>query len=81
MRKDLLLQVSNPKVAKTIDESDDRIRDWDTNCRLMVGNGGSMPDDATRRAAFVEMFPREVSTYITMRLEELEFDTYSKITA
>ena len=79
MRKHLLPLVNNPKAAKSLNEVEDRLRDWSTNCRLLVENGGQMPDDYTRRNVFVGMLPPELNTYITMRMEEPAFDTYAKI--
>lgn len=40
-----------------------------TELRLMVENDGQMPDDYTRRNAFVAMLPPELNTYITMRMQ------------
>ena len=77
MRKDLLPLVNNPKAAANIDELELRITEWNINCRLMLENGGTLPDESTKRAAFIEMLPPEVNAYVTMRMEEPDFDTYA----
>ena len=79
MRKDLLPLVNNLKGAANIDKFAQRLEDWDTSCRLMVENGGEMPSDETRRLAFIEMLPADVNAYVTMRMDDAEYDTFGKI--
>ena len=79
MRKKLLPLVNKPKGAANVDELEKRIEDWSTNCRLMIENGGTLPDDYTRRMAFVGMLPAEVQTHVMMKLEEPDIETYAKI--
>ena len=38
-----------------------------------------MPDDETRRMAFIEMLPAEAHAYVTMRMDTDEFSTFSKM--
>ena len=45
----------------------------------MVENGGHLPDDATRRAAFIEMLPPELSSHVFMQMDSPDFDTYEKV--
>ena len=79
MRSDLLPLANNPKSASTINDLQQKLEDWDTNRLLMVENGASLPNDETRRLAFVEMLPAEINAYITMRLDDPSFDTFSNI--
>ena len=71
--------MNNPKGAATIDDLEGKLEEWNTNCRLMVENGGEMPTDETLRMAFIEMLPAEVIAYVTIRLDEPDFNTYSKV--
>ena len=79
MRKELLPLVNNPKGANNIDELKQRVEDWDTNCRLMIENGGELPSDETRRLAYVEMLPPDLNTHVSMKLDEPEFATFTKL--
>ena len=79
MRRELLPKVNNPRAAKSIDELEQCLEEWSTNCRLMLENGGKMPDDESRRVAFIEMLPADMSTYATMRMDEDDFSTFNKI--
>ena len=38
-----------------------------------------MPDDATRRSAFIEMLPSELSSHVYMQMDSPDFDTYDKV--
>ena len=44
----------------------------------MLANGGALPDDNTRRSALISILPCEVQRYITMRLDEPDYDSYKK---
>ena len=81
MRKELLTLVNNPVAAKTIDEYEGRLRDWNTNLRLMQENDGVVPSDDQKRAILIDMLPPEVNMYVTLRLEEEAFDSFSKVKA
>lgn len=50
-----------------------------TDCRRMVENGGNMPDDESRRIAFIDMLPLEMSTHATVRMDEDDFNTFNKV--
>ena len=80
-RKDLLPLINNPKGAATIDDLEPKLLEWNTNIRKMIENGGNAPDDATRRAAFLEMLPAELNTHATMKLDEPEFATFGQVKA
>ena len=61
-------------------EVEQRLEDWNTDCRLMIENGGKPPDEESRRLAFIEMLPSDMSTYATMRLDtDPEFATFAKV--
>ena len=53
MRKHLLPLVNNPIAGKALNEVEDRLRDWNTNCILIVmyvfNSGGSIATKALRR--------------------------------
>ena len=79
MRKDLLPLVNNPRGATTIEDLEAKLEVWNTNCRLMLENGGALPDDESRRVAFIEMLPDELSVHATMRLDDPDFDSFTKV--
>lgn len=79
MRKELQALINNPKGAHNIDELKQRVEDWDTNCRLMIENGGVLPSDETMRLAYVEMLPPDLNTNVSMKLDEPEFATFTTL--
>ena len=80
MRRELLPKINNPKGAKAYNEIEQRLEEWNTDCRLMIENGGKAPDDEARRLAFCEMLPSDMSTYALMRLEtDPEFSSFAKV--
>ena len=79
MRKDLLPLVNNPKCATNMEDVEAKLEDWNTNCRLMVENGGEMPSDETRRMAFVEMLPPDIMSHVMMNIDLPGFETFNKV--
>ena len=54
---------------------------WNTNLRLFSNAGVRAPDQAQQRLSFISLLPPDVSTYVSMRVDLPEYDTYSKLMA
>ena len=76
VQKELLGSVMHPKPAANMDKVDEAITDWNTNIRLFEKAGGQTVTDAARRLALIDLLPPDISSYITMHLELLEYSTY-----
>ena len=69
LQKDLLVSVTNPKGASTMDGVEQAVLDWDTNIRLFKKAGGIEPSDYHKRITFIRMLPAEVGVYVSMHWE------------
>ena len=81
LQKDLLVTVTNPKGASTMDGVEQAVFDWDTNIRLFKKAGGIEPSDYHKRITFIRMLPVEVGVYVSMHWELQEYNTYIKLKA
>ena len=79
MRRELLPKIHNPKGAKSHDEVEQRLEDWNSNCRLMVENGGESQSDETKRLALIEMLPPEINSYVILHMDEPRYDSFEKV--
>ena len=78
VRKTLLPLVNNPKSATSIYDLESKLEEWTTNCRLMLENGGVVPDSEHRRMALLDMLPPELSSHATMQMDSPEISTFTK---
>ena len=78
-RKELLPLVTNPRSAGSLDDFEGKLVEWETNCRLMVENGGESQSDETKRLALIEMLPPEINSYVTLHMDEPRYDSFEKV--